>query len=274
MTSPIEPPTPPPGTDVPPAPVPVPPPVAVVPPEPAEPPAAGEKVFGEKYVHELREEAKTNRLELQRAIAEAETKAEQAAQAAAAAATRELTQNLGKALGLVGGGEPPTPEALLEQAKAAQATAEQAKNAAEQAAATATAQARTAQVEAELYRRATTAGADPLALIDSRTFMQRPDVQALDPGSPEFAGAVDAVIRAAVDADPRYRAARVAPVRSGGNLTAGNGDINSGTSSTSVQGFLDEKFKKLSGGKGGKVHGRFMGGLERGQSAEPVIGQG
>lgn len=235
--------------------------------------AGGQSTFTAEYVHELRAEnakSRQERNELRAEIEAAKTAGETAAQAAAEKATRELAQNLGKALGLVDADAAPTPEALLEQAKAAQAAAEQQRADAERTAQSASATAKTAQVEAELYRRAVTAGADPLALIDSRTFMDRADVRALDPASAEFSTQVDAVIKAATDADPRYRAGRVSP-RSGGNLAAGNGDPQSGaTPPSSVQAFLDDKFKAMSGGKGGKVHARFLRGTEQGRSAEPM----
>jgi len=267
--------------DTPPAaPPPTPGPVTSAPPPVPQPADSGDtpKVFAEDYVKELRAEAaksRAERNELRSEIEAAKAAGQQAAQDAATKATQELTQSWGKALGFVSDDTPVDPQVLLEQAKAAQTTAEQQKVEAERTAQAAAQQAKVLQVEAELYRRATTAGADPLALIDSRTFMQRADVTALDPGSPEFGTAVDAVIRSALDADPRYRAGRVAVPRSGGNLSAGNGDPSSGSSTTSVQSFLDEKFKELSGGKGGKVHSRFLRGQEHGTSAEPMIpGQG
>lgn len=257
----------------PPAPVPA-PAVAQIPPTTSPEGTDTGKTFSEEYVRELRAEAaksRQERNELRTEIEAAKTAAEQAAQAAAEAAKAELTQNFGRALGLVTDDTPPTPEALLEQARAAQLAAEQQRAEAERTAQTAAAAAKTAQVEAELYRRAVTAGADPLALIDSRTFMDRADVRALDPAAADFSTQVDALIKTAVDADPRYRAGRVSVPRSGGNLSAGNGDPQSGApTQSSVQAFLDERFKTLSGGKGGKVHGRFLRGIERGQSAEPV----
>jgi hypothetical protein len=90
-----------------------------------------------------------------------------------------------KALGL-DTGEKPDPEALAKQLTAAQDTA------------------RTTQVELATYRRAAKAGADPDALLDSRSFLD--SVRELDPASATFGDDVEAAIKKAIKENARLKA--------------------------------------------------------------------
>ncbi|MFD4992838.1 hypothetical protein ACFWH7_04445 [Cellulosimicrobium cellulans] len=113
-----------------------------------------------------------------------------AKQTAADEARTALVQDLGKALGLVKDGDSaPTPEQLTEQATAARD------------------EARVARVELAVYQRAGTHQGDPAALLDSRAFLAK--VADLDPTADDFGDKVDAAITAAIDTNPKLKAAPV-----------------------------------------------------------------
>lgn len=84
---------------------------------------------------------------------------------------------------------------------------------------TARADARAARVELEVYRAAQRAGADPDALLDSRSF--RAAVDRLEDGD-DYADRLAKLIREQVDRNPRMRAGQV-PAASGGEMTGGTG---------------------------------------------------
>lgn len=166
------------------------PPVEVsVPSTNAEPPADAPKMFDEKYVKQLRDEAATHR-----------TKAKEAADAA----KQELAQQIGKALGLVEDETPPNPDDLLKQLSSKDSDLRQ------------------KTVELALYRTAATAGADAEGLLDSRRFMAK--VDALDTSSTTFAADLASAITEAVTADPKLATAGPVPERSGGEITGGSGE--------------------------------------------------
>lgn len=106
---------------------------------------------------------------------------------AAAEARTALAQEIGKALGLVKDDETPDPAKLTEQLTTAQ-----------------TAQ-RAALVELAVFKAAGNHKADPAALLDSRAFLA--SVTDLDPSGSDFAAKVDAAIKAAVDGNPKLKAA-------------------------------------------------------------------
>ncbi|PTU57195.1 hypothetical protein DBB34_05460 [Sphaerisporangium cinnabarinum] len=113
-----------------------------------------------------------------------------AKQTAADEARTALVQDLGKALGLVKDGDTaPTPEQLTEQATAARD------------------EARVARVELAVYQRATAHQGDPAALLDSRAFLAK--VADLDPTADDFGDKVDTAIKAAIDTNPKLKAAPV-----------------------------------------------------------------
>lgn len=108
----------------------------------------------------------------------------------ATAAETKQTETLAaiaKALGLGPADETPDPAKLTEQLGAAQ-----------------TAQ-RTALVELAVFKAAAAHSADPAALLDSRAFLA--SVTDLDPSGSDFNAAVDAAIKAAVDGNPKLKAA-------------------------------------------------------------------
>lgn len=105
--------------------------------------------------------------------------------AAAEAAKAELAQQIGRALGLVKDDEPADPAKLTEQLTTTQR------------------QATAAQLELAIYKAAAAKGADPNALLDSRSFMDRATA---DPT------ALDALITDQLTSNPRLKAAQAAPV--------------------------------------------------------------
>lgn len=75
-------------------------------------------------------------------------------------------------------------------------------------------------IELAVYRTAGRLGGDADALLDSRSFQQL--AGKLDPASETFASDLEAVIREAVEKNPKLRAAQGAP-RSGSEFTGGSG---------------------------------------------------
>ncbi|GAA3237259.1 hypothetical protein [Streptomyces lavendulae] len=135
--------------------------------------------------------------ELAAARAEAGKGRVTAKQQAADAARQELTAQLLGILDPAKAGQKATPEELTQQLTTAQA------------------QARQTAVELAVYRTAAAAGADADALLDSRTF-----ADSLADVDPTDTAAVTAVIKAAVQANPRL-ATRPAGPQVGGSEFAG-----------------------------------------------------
>lgn len=102
----------------------------------------------------------------------------------------EFTAGLAKLIGL-GEEEPPDPEVLTQQLSSAQAETRQ------------------ARVELAVYRAAAQHGADPDAVLDSRSFQAA--VADLDPSAPDFETRVNTALAAAVQTNPRLRAAPPPP---------------------------------------------------------------
>ncbi|MEY9837437.1 hypothetical protein [Streptacidiphilus sp. EB103A] len=99
--------------------------------------------------------------------------------------------------------------AMTEQEKAVAAAKAEGRTAAE-------AEARTAAVELAVFRSAAKAGADPEALLDSRTFLN-----ALADVDPKDTAAVTKAINDAVKANPKLAAAAAAPGASGPPIPGG-----------------------------------------------------
>lgn len=118
--------------------------------------------------------------DLKSARAEAGKSRVTAKQNAADEARAEMAQQIGKALGLVKDDEPADPAKLTAQVTEASAAAKQAK------------------LELAVYRAAQSTDADPSALLDSRTFLEK--AATLDPSD---AAAIAAAIAEAVTANPR-----------------------------------------------------------------------
>lgn len=180
-------------------------------PDGAQPPPAGQQSQwrvedlpegAQKMIRELREEAGTNR-----------TKAKTAEQQAAAE-RQELIDGIARALNLKQDDAPPDPTALQ------QAVTER-----ESRIGSLETRVREQDVELAAWRAATTAGANVTALLDSRSFVSA--IAKLDPAGDDFAGHLDAAVKAALTANPTLRADRV--------LSAGAAGIGAVDSSQRVE---------------------------------------
>lgn len=176
-----------------------PPPVAdppTPPTPPADPPAdppAGETP--DQTIARLEDEVKKARNEAGKSRINAK-------QTAADEARAELAQTIGKALGLVED-ETVDPAKLLEQVTASQAQAHQ------------------ATVELAVFRAADAAGGDPVALLDSRAFLEK-----VAEIKPDDSAALTAAITAAVGDNPRLGKAS-APVQPGMQRNPAQGSSSS-----------------------------------------------
>jgi len=142
-------------------------------------------------------------------------KAERAKRQAAESATKDartaMAQEIGKALGIIKGDESADPAKLTEQLTASSA------------------EARAARVELAVFRAAGSI-ADPVALLDSKTFLA--SVKDIDPTD---ATALQAAITAAVESNPRLGAA------SGSRLPAPNPAQGSSASGPVAPGQLSKE---------------------------------
>lgn len=82
-------------------------------------------------------------------------------------------------------------------------------------------EARQSKVELAVYRAASTHGADPAALLDSRGFLN--SVNDLDPSGKDFNSKVSDAIKAAVEGNPKLKVTPPGPARSGGEFPGGSG---------------------------------------------------
>lgn len=130
------------------------------------------------------ENPETAKAEIERLRRENGAARTNAKQQAADEARADLAQTIGKALGLVKGDETADPAKLTEQLTASQVEAKQ------------------ARVELAVFRNAEAVGADPLALLDSASFLAK--AAALDPSDVD---GLAAAMRDAVTANPRLGAA-------------------------------------------------------------------
>lgn len=165
---------------------------------------------------------------VQNLIAKARQEAAAARQGKTTEAQRatEATQRLEgvlKALGLNTDGSTATasPEDIAKQMQERAAVAE------ERAAAEAD-RAWGAEVKLQIHKLASKCGADPDALIDSKSFVDSlDDIADDDPSAPQFREALTKKIVAAVSTNPSLRAQRGAPARMGADIT-GSGGGNEG----------------------------------------------
>jgi hypothetical protein len=146
-------------------------------PTPTEPPKADEPKAN-PWEDPKAAEAEIKRLRAENGASRTNAKAQ-----AAEDAKKELAQTIGKALGLVED-EQIDPAKLTESLTTAQEEAKQ------------------AQVALAVYQNASTAGGDPVALLDSQTFLKQ--VKGIDATD---SAAIAAAIKAAVEANPRLGAA-------------------------------------------------------------------
>lgn len=139
--------------------------------------------------------------------------AQQQAQQATAAQQQmqEAARAFAKAAGIELPGDP-DPEALVTAARQAQQTAEQERTEAQNAA-------RTTAVELAVYRSASKAGADPDALLDSRTFLAK--VNDLDPKASDFGAKIEQAMKDTVAGNSKLKAGQAPPAASGSDSPGG-----------------------------------------------------
>lgn len=120
------------------------------------------------------------------------------------AITAALT-DVAKALGIVpDDGDQPDPQALQSEVGTLQTSN------------------RVLSIELAAFKSAMKQGGDPLALTDSRSFLDA--ISKLDPTADDFSTALDAAVKEAVEQNPKLRANGQAPVRSGGTDPGRPGD--------------------------------------------------
>lgn len=148
-----------------------------------------------KVIREAREEAAKSRTT--------------AKQNAANEARQQLAQEIGKALGLVKDDKPADPAELT------RTITEKTTRIGELETAN-----RALSIELAAYKAADKHGANPAALLDSRSFLK--SVEGLDPSEKDFDSKLDDAIKAAVDSNPKLRTG-LAPQRGGGEFAGGPG---------------------------------------------------
>lgn len=108
----------------------------------------------------------------------------------------DAMRQLAKAFGIeVADDQPPDPKQLQSQIEQSQSSERQ------------------ARVELAAYRKAAAHDADPDALLDSRTFLDK--VAKLDPSADDFDGQLDAAVKASVEANPKLKQAAPGGGRNG-----------------------------------------------------------
>lgn len=188
-------------------------------PEPVEPSGASveqstdssekPEVFDRAYVEQLRKEAANWRTKV-------DTEAKAAAEKAAEAARQELTKQLGKALGYEK--DEADPVKLLEAAQSERQAALQERDQTQ-------AQLKTLLRESAVTKAASQFGANAGALNDSVTFQAK--AAAIDPSASDFADQVSALVKAAVESDPKFKAVQVASTTGSASTThSGEGEAS------------------------------------------------
>jgi hypothetical protein len=176
--------------------------------------------WGQKLFRDLRKEAGDYRAEL-RKVQEAleETKRSQgpSAEEITQQVQSDLAKQIGKALGLVGEEQQQlTPEQIIEQLTSERdSTANERDEEKDRH--------RRALMELAVHRQGLKLGADPDALLDSRSFLKK--VRDLDIDAQDFAAKLGEVIELAVTENPKFKAGSLAgpPSRSGGEFAGGPG---------------------------------------------------
>ncbi|WP_433426340.1 hypothetical protein ACQP1V_42690 (plasmid) [Microtetraspora malaysiensis] len=151
----------------------------------------------------------------------------------------DFAAQIAKALGLVAEEEKPLdPQQVIEQLTSERDTTAKERDSEK-------GRHRQALIELAVHRGSTKAGADPDALLDSRSFLKV--VRELDPDDKEFSAAIVEAIQLAVENNPKYRAAAQAgpPARSGGEFTGGPGGRDPNTE-PSIDDFRKQRKKKPS----------------------------
>jgi hypothetical protein len=156
-----------------------------------------------------------------------------------AQAQAEFAQKIGKALGLIADEEKPLdPQQVIETLTAERDTTAQERDKERE-------RHRRALIELAVHRASQKVGADPDALLDSRSFLKA--VRDMDPDADEFSTALTETIQTAVEDNPKFKAATQAgpPARSGGEFTGGPGG-RPASSEPSIDEFRARRKKRAS----------------------------
>ncbi|SEU46592.1 hypothetical protein [Nonomuraea wenchangensis] len=186
--------------------------------------------WGQKLFRDLRKEAADYRSKMadaQKAADEAAKKAGPSPEEVTAQVRADFAQQIGQALGLIGGEQEKqlTPEQVIDQLTAEKDTTAKERDQEKE-------RHRRALIELAVHRAGSQMGADPEALLDSRSFVKK--VRDLDPDGEDFATKLGEVIQLAIDEHPKYKAGSLAgpPPRSGGEFAGGPGARPSGSEPT------------------------------------------
>ncbi|MFB4284857.1 hypothetical protein ACBJ59_56985 [Nonomuraea sp. MTCD27] len=129
----------------------------------------------------------------------------------------DFAQQIAKALGLVSEEEKPIdPQKVIETLTAERDTTAKERDSERE-------RHRRALIELAVHRASQKVGADPDALLDSRSFLKA--VRDMDPDADDFSTSLAETIQTAVENNPKFKAATQAgpPARSGGEFTGGPG---------------------------------------------------
>ncbi|SDL73381.1 hypothetical protein SAMN05421874_12830 [Nonomuraea maritima] len=176
------------------------------------------------WAQKLIRETRTEAAEFRNQLRDAQKAADEAAKAKGPSAEEitqqvqsDLAKQIGKALGLIGEEQKElTPEQIIEQLTGERdSTAKERDEERDRH--------RRALMELAVHRQGLKLGADPDALLDSRSFLKK--VRDLDTDADDFAQKLGEVIELAVTENPKFKAGSLAgpPSRSGGEFAGGPG---------------------------------------------------
>ncbi|MEU1883422.1 hypothetical protein ABZ470_39465 [Streptosporangium sp. NPDC020072] len=199
--------------------------------------------WAQKELRRARTDAVNYRTKLQeaQAAADAATKAQGPnAEELMSQAQQDLATKIGQALGLLKEEEKPLdPQEVINRLTSERDTTAQERDAERDLH-------RRAMVELAVHKASGKLGADPEALLDSRSFLR--NINDLDPAAEGFQTSLDEVITSAVEHNPKFKAQVAAgpPARSGGDFTGGSGGRSSDPEQMSIDDFRARRKKKSS----------------------------
>lgn len=191
--------------------------------------------WAQKELRRARTDAVSYRTKLQeaQAAADAATKAQGPnAEELMNKAQQDLATKIGKALGLVQDEEtkPVDPQEIINQLQKERDSTAQERDQERDLH-------RRAMVELAVHKASGKLGADPDALLDSRSFLRA--INDFDPGAEGFQTSLDEAITSAIEANPKFKSLAAAgpPQRSGGDFTGGSGGRSSDPEAMSIDDF-------------------------------------
>ncbi|MEV4806771.1 hypothetical protein AB0K18_42825 [Nonomuraea sp. NPDC049421] len=147
-------------------------------------------------------------------------------------AQQELAQRIGKALGLIPEEEqkPVDPQEIIQRLTSERDQTAQERDQERDLH-------RRAMVELAVHKASGKLGADPEALLDSRSFLRA--INDFDPQADGFQTSLDEAITSAIESNPKFKSAATAgpPQRSGGDFTGGSGGRSSDPELMSIDDF-------------------------------------